>query len=96
MVMRSIGFRRTFATIGILAATGIPSQSLTAQQTHPVAASNIEIPLSDARKIGANSVRFSAAQLSKEAPTIVIFGATTPSWHKGMHPVKYADQAAWR
>ncbi|MGB3928265.1 MAG: hypothetical protein WBL20_04815 [Sphingobium sp.] len=96
MVMRSNGFRRTFTAIGIVAVTVMPSQLLVAQQAQPVAASNIEIPLSDARKIGASSVRFSAAQLSKEAHTVVLFGATTPSWHKARAGMQQAVAQGYR
>jgi hypothetical protein len=60
----------------------VPAPPVGAQQTQPVSASEIDIPLSDARNIGPNSVRFSAAQFTDRSPTIVLFGATTASWHK--------------
>lgn len=40
------------------------------------------IPVSDARNIGANSVRFSAAQFTDEAPTVVLFGGDKGNWPK--------------
>ena len=62
-------------------------------QTHasrPTSAQDVDIPLSDARKIGPNSVRFSAAQFTRKAPTVVLFGATTASWHKARAAIQQA------
>lgn len=51
-------------------------------QTRPASAADVLVPLSDARNIGPNSVRFSAAQFTKNAPVIVIFGVTKANWPK--------------
>jgi hypothetical protein len=54
-------------------------------QTRPAGVtspSQIKFPVSDARNIGPNSVRFSAAQFTTTAPTVVMFGANKQSWAK--------------
>jgi hypothetical protein len=60
-----------------------------AAQTRPSSPSQVDFPFSDARKIGPNSVRFSAAQLTK-APAVVLFGATTETWHKARAAIQQA------
>lgn len=94
--MRSIGFCRTFTAIGILALTAMPSQSLVAQQAQSAAAATADFAVSDARKIGANSVRFSAAQMSRTAPVVVLFGATTPNWHKARAGLRQAVSQGYK
>ncbi|MEQ6335441.1 hypothetical protein [Sphingobium sp. MK2] len=96
MVMRSMGIRRTFAAIGILALTAMPSKLLVAQQARPAAATIGDFAVSDAQKIGANSVRFSAAQMSRTAPVVVLFGASTPSWHKARAGLRQAVSQGYK
>lgn len=48
----------------------------------PASPADVDFKLSDARNIGANSVRFSAAQFTRESLTVVLFGATDASWEK--------------
>lgn len=43
-------------------------------------AQQASIPVSDAREIGPNSVRFAAAQFSNDAPTIVLLGLRSDRW----------------
>ncbi|MCJ2186237.1 hypothetical protein [Novosphingobium beihaiensis] len=43
-------------------------------------AQQASIPVSDARDIGPNSVRFAAAQFSNDAPTIVLLGLRSERW----------------
>lgn len=66
------------------------AQQQQAAATRPASPADTHIPLSDARKIGANSVRFSAAQFTRESLTVVLFGATDASWKK----LKAATQQA--
>ena len=73
---QNAGLSHRVICAAMLAATAMPA---TAQ---PASNSQVNISISDARKIGPKSVRFSAAQLSRHAPTVILFGATTPSWHK--------------
>lgn len=94
--MRSIGFRRTFTAIGILVLTVMPSQLLVAQQAQPAAAAAADFAVSDARKIGSSSVRFSAAQMSRAAPVVVLFGATTPNWHKARAGLRQAVSQGYK
>lgn len=54
------------------------------------AVADIRVPFRDARDVGPSSVRFSAAQLTRDAPTVVLFGATTPSWHKARAAIQQA------
>ncbi len=65
-----------------LAPVSVAAESSQSAAARPASVSEISIPLSDARNIGANSVRFSAAQFTREAPTVVLFGADTESWHR--------------
>jgi len=69
-----------FGALGLLLASGARAQSI----------SDIRVPLRDARDAGAESVRFSAAQLTKTAPTVALFGATTPDWHKARAAIQQA------
>ena len=73
----SVRFGRCAA---ILCALVLSVPSMAFGQSHAASASDVDIPLSDARNIGPNSVRFSAAQFTDKAPTIVIFGMTKESW----------------
>ncbi|MCP1469869.1 hypothetical protein J3E64_001551 [Sphingobium sp. OAS761] len=59
-----------------------PLAAADAQQPNaqPVAAASVDVPLSDARNVGPNSVRFSAAQFTNTAPTIVLLGVQRESW----------------
>lgn len=66
--------------IQTLITTGSVTTSVSAQQSRPSSPSEVNIPLSDARKIGPNSVRFSAAQFTDDSPVVVLFGATEQSW----------------
>jgi hypothetical protein len=69
-----------FGALGLLLASGARAQSI----------SDIRVPLSDARNVGSESVRFSAAQLTKTAPVVALFGATTPDWHKARAAIQQA------
>ena len=51
-----------------------------ARDVQPTSASEVKIPLRDSRNIGPNSVRFSAGQFSKDAPTVVLFGMKPNRW----------------
>ena len=75
----------------ILAATA--PAAVQAQQVnagHPSSPSEVDFKLSDARNIGANSVRFSAAQFTRESLTVVLFGATENSLGKLRKAVQQA------
>lgn len=85
---------RLLLPVVALAVAAPPSGAFT--QTSPASAANINIPLSDARNIGPNSVRFSAAQTSRNAPTVVLFGATTPNWHKARAGLQQAAAQGYR
>lgn len=67
--------------LGAVAALTVGTSN-TVAQTRPASASEINIPLRDARNAGPNSVRFAAAQFTKDAPTILIFGVTKANWPK--------------
>ncbi len=60
----------------------MPAYAKQSAATRPASASEVRIPLSDARNIGENSVRFSAAQFTDEAPTVVLFGGNETNWPK--------------
>ncbi|MEJ7925997.1 hypothetical protein WG908_04405 [Sphingobium sp. AN641] len=83
--------RRPTRAAALCILTLLPEPTL-AQQSKPAAAStdSIRIPLSDARNVGANSVRFSARQFSSEAPSVALFGATTATWHKARAALRQA------
>lgn len=66
------------ACVGISAHAAAP-QPRPAGVTSP---SQIDIPFRDARDAGANSVRFSAAQFTGNAPTVALFGTTKATWGK--------------
>lgn len=71
--------------LGSAAAVGLmltPLAAADAQQpkAQPVAAASVDVPMSDARNVGPNSVRFSAAQFTNTAPTIVLLGVQRESW----------------
>ena len=68
----------TLVCIGI----GLVFLGLGAVQAESATSAESSFRVSDARNVGANSVRFSAAQVSGDAPVVVLFGATTPNWHK--------------
>lgn len=77
----SIPCVRTLSLVGAAFLAISPALPVIAQ-TRPASASDVTIPLSDARNIGPNSVRFAAAQHTKDAPTIVIFGVSKANWPK--------------
>ena len=70
--------------IGLVALLSVVSPMVpkTQAQVRPARVADVSIPLSDARNIGANSVRFSAAQFTRTAPAVVIFGVTPANWPK--------------
>ncbi|MEI9849878.1 MAG: hypothetical protein WDN24_02255 [Sphingomonas sp.] len=74
------------ASIGIARALALSAAAMLASgasaQTGPASASDVRIPLSDARNIGPNSVRFAAIQASRTAPAVVILGVTKANWPK--------------
>jgi hypothetical protein len=74
--------RACVTTCAVLALLVYDGTAFAQQTARPASPAEVRIPLSDARKIGANSVRFSAAQFTDDAPTVVLFGASTPVWHK--------------
>lgn len=49
-------------------------------QSQPASASRVTVPLSDARAIGPNSVRFAAAQGTERQPNIALFGVKKENW----------------
>jgi hypothetical protein len=67
---------------GITAATMLmaPMQAANAQQAQPVAVSQINVPMSDARNIGERSVRVVAAQETDRAMNIALFGVERDAW----------------
>ncbi|MCF8467275.1 MAG: hypothetical protein K9G33_07715 [Sneathiella sp.] len=71
------GIALVFMSVSHVAAQG---QKTT--EARPSSPSDVRIPLSDARDIEPNSVRFSAAQFTKEAPTVVLFGGNKTNWPK--------------
>ena len=73
-------WKRPQIAAALCAATAFLAIPAAGQNVRPASASEVRVPLSDARTIGPNSVRFSAAQLTKSAPVIVIFGMTKESW----------------
>lgn len=75
-------FRFSQCTALVVAAVLAALPSTAPAQTRAASAADINVPLSDARKAGPNSVRFSAAQFTKTAPVIVIFGVTKANWPK--------------
>ena len=76
---RDIGLALGVALVAALVPAQGSAQTRPAGVTSP---SQINIPVSDARNIGPNSVRFSAAQFTTTAPTVVIFGSNKQSWAK--------------
>ena len=64
----------------ILAISAIISSTCAATYAQAVHAQQASIPVSDARDVGPNSVRFAAAQFSNEAPTIVLLGLRSERW----------------
>lgn len=83
---------RVICTSALFAATTLPVPTM----AQDAAKGKIALPLSDAREIGPNSVRFSAAQLSRKGPVIVLFGATTPNWHKARAALQQAVAQGYR
>jgi ABC-type sugar transport system substrate-binding protein len=71
---------RACLSAALLASALLASPSFA--QTRPASAADIDIPLSDARDIEPNAVRFGAQQHSGAAPAIVIFGVTKANWPK--------------
>ncbi|MDQ0465569.1 hypothetical protein QO010_003358 [Caulobacter ginsengisoli] len=67
--------RRGFLTAA--AALAVAPAAAHAQVT-PI--SQIDFPMSDARSIGPNSVRFGAAQGTERQPNIALFGVTKERW----------------
>lgn len=67
---------------GITAATMViaPMQAANAQQAQPVAVSQINVPMSDARNIDERVVRFGAAQETDKAINIALFGVEREAW----------------
>ena len=73
--------RTGFAVIAAAAIlSGMPVA--TGLQARPAPAAQVNIPVSDSRNVGPASVRFAAAQLSKNAPTVAIFNVTKTNWPK--------------
>lgn len=68
------------AALLVGAAAFAPLASPTLAQSRPASAADINVPLSDARKIEPDSVRFSATQFTRTAPTVVIFGVSKANW----------------
>lgn len=73
---------RTLFCVLLAASTPVIAQEQQTVAAHPASPADVRIPLSDAREIEPNSVRFSAAQFTKEAPTIVLFGGNKTNWPK--------------
>ncbi|QIG79944.1 hypothetical protein [Stakelama tenebrarum] len=59
----------------------VPNEAA-AQTAHPQSAADIRVPVSEARDIEPNSVRFSAAQFTEDAPTVVLLGGNRTNWPK--------------
>lgn len=67
---------------GITAATMMiaPMQAANAQQAQPVAVSQIDFPMSDARNIDERAVRFAATQGTERSINIALFGVQREAW----------------
>lgn len=69
--------------LGLSVTCGIaPALAQTSAQARITSPSQVSVPLSDARNIEPNSVRFSAAQFTNDSPTVVLFGMNRRSWPK--------------
>lgn len=81
--MRSSIITRRILSILITAliTAGVAS-SAEAQQSRPASPSDIRIPVSDARNIEPNSVRFAAIQAATDRPVIVLLGGNKQVWGK--------------
>lgn len=75
-------FSRQIAFCAATAIAALPVASPGQSQT--------SFPLSDARNVGPESVRFSAAQFANRAPVVVVFGASTPNWRKARAGIQQA------
>lgn len=69
-----------FAGVTAAAMVMAPMQAANAQQAQPVAVSQINVPMSDARNIGERSVRVVAAQETDRAMNIALFGVERDAW----------------
>lgn len=79
--MRALNTIVCTGLLGLSVTCGVASAlAQTSAQARITSPSQVRVPLSDARNIGPNSVRFSAAQFTDNAPTVVIFGLTGRNW----------------
>lgn len=69
-----------FAGVTAAAMVMAPMQAANAQQAQPIAVSQINIPMSDARNIGERSVRVVAPQETDRAMNIALFGVERDAW----------------
>ena len=74
----------TCAVITLMASHGpaLAQQNARPAAVRPASPAQVDFKLSDARNIEPNSVRFSAAQFTRESLTVVLFGASDASWEK--------------
>ncbi|QDX25734.1 hypothetical protein FPZ54_06680 [Sphingomonas suaedae] len=81
-------------SVAALAVAAAPNGALT--QNRPASVADVSIPLSDARNIEPNSVRFSAAQFTRSGPAVVLFGVTKANWPKLKAAIQQAVYDGYR